>query len=776
MFRIVLVIIVAAAVGVLAVLPAAAQQGGGNATRSFDQDTVAAGGEVVVTIEATGYGSLGAVTEMLPAGFSYVSSSLTDEGEVTEVDALTVRFTLQGADKSFTYTVTASGMTGAHDFSGMLRDSDRVDSVVGGASSVTVEAAAQQGGGNATRSFDQDTVAAGGEVVVTIEATGYGSLGAVTEMLPAGFSYVSSSLTDEGEVTEVDALTVRFTLQGADKSFTYTVTASGMTGAHDFSGMLRDSDRVDSVVGGASSVTVEAAAQQGGGNATRSFDQDTVAAGGEVVVTIEATGYGSLGAVTEMLPAGFSYVSSSLTDEGEVTEVDDVTVRFTLQGADKSFTYTVTASGMTGAHDFSGTLRDADRVDSVVGGASSVTVVGPRATRSFSSTSVRPSGQVTVTIAAADYGSLGAVTETLPAGFSYVSSSLTDEGEVTEVDALTVRFTLQGADKTFTYTATASSTAGNYDFSGTLRDADRVDSVVGGASSVTVRTTSSGGGGSPQPTPTPAEPTVTLTPEPTVTPTPEPTVTPTPEPTVTPTPEPTVAPTPEPTPTPTPEPTPTPTPAPTVNPAAVQAARDAAEAASAAAEAASAAAQDANAAAQDANAAAQDANAASIAADKVAQDANAAQAQESATGAAAQANAAADAAAEAAQDANAAQESATDAAAQANAAAATLTEAQESAIDAAAQASAAAQDANAAQESATDAAAQANAAAQDANKAQGQPGSPGKDGGPGAPGSPGVAGKDGSIGTLPIVALVIGIAAIAIAGVAFFMARREGRF
>ena len=80
MFRIVLVIIVAAAAGVVGlfgVLPAAAQQGGASATRSFDQDTVAAGGQVVVTIEATGYGSLaGGVTETLPAGFSYESSSL----------------------------------------------------------------------------------------------------------------------------------------------------------------------------------------------------------------------------------------------------------------------------------------------------------------------------------------------------------------------------------------------------------------------------------------------------------------------------------------------------------------------------------------------------------------------------------------------------------------------------------------------------------------------------------------------------------------------------
>jgi predicted pyridoxine 5'-phosphate oxidase superfamily flavin-nucleotide-binding protein len=175
---------------------------------------VAQGGEVEVTITAAGYGSLGAVTETLPVGFSYVSSSLTEEGEVTEVDDRTVRFTLQGADKSFTYTVTASSTAGTYDFSGMLRDADRADHDVGGAASVTVEAAA--GAASASRSFSPASVAPDGEVEVTITAAGYGSLGAVTETLPAGFSYESSSLTGEGEVDEVDAQTVRFILQGAD--------------------------------------------------------------------------------------------------------------------------------------------------------------------------------------------------------------------------------------------------------------------------------------------------------------------------------------------------------------------------------------------------------------------------------------------------------------------------------------------------------------------------------------------------------------------------------
>ena len=408
-------------VGVIGLNAVAAQQTP-SATRSFDQDTVAPGGELVVTITATSYGSLGAVTETLPAGFSYVSSSLTDDGEVTEIDDRTIRFTLQGADKRFTYTVTASETAGTHDFAGTLRDADREDSAVGGDSQVTVEAAAEPNA-SASRSFSRTSVAPGGELVVTITATSYGSLGAVTETLPAGFSYVSSSLTDDGEVTEVDDRTIRFTLQGADKRFTYTVTASETAGTHDFAGTLRDADREDSAVGGDSQVTVEAAAEPNA-SASRSFSRTSVAPGGELVVTITATSYGSLGAVTETLPAGFSYVSSSLTDDGEVTEVDDRTIRFTLQGADKRFTYTVTASETAGTHDFAGTLRDADRSeDSAVGGDSQVTVEAAAepnasASRSFSRTSVAPGGELVVTIAASRLRRrLGEVTETLPAGF-----------------------------------------------------------------------------------------------------------------------------------------------------------------------------------------------------------------------------------------------------------------------------------------------------------------------------------------------------------------------
>ncbi len=118
------------------------------------------------------------------------------------------------------------------------------------------------------------------------------------------------------------------------------------------------------------------------------------------------------------------------------------------------------------------------------------------ASRSFEPATVVPGGTVTVTIAAADYGSVGGVTETLPAGFTYVSQDGADRAVQTGQE---VRFTLQGADKSFSYVVTASSTEGSYSFSGTLRDDDRNDHAVGGDSDVTVSVVQPDPGPAPEP-------------------------------------------------------------------------------------------------------------------------------------------------------------------------------------------------------------------------------------------------------------------------------------
>ena len=346
----------------------------------------------------------------------------------------------------------------------------------------SVAAQQQQNGPSATRSFDKASVTAGGQVVVTIQVANYGGIGRVTETLPAGFAYVDSTHDSAG--VSMNGQEVRFTLQG-DSSVAYTVTASSTAGSHSFSGMLRDSLRDDYPVGGVDTVTVEAPSTPTP-SATRSFDKASVTAGGQVVVTIQVANYGGIGRVTETLPAGFAYVDSTHDSAG--VSMNGQEVRFTLQG-DSSVAYTVTASSTAGSHSFSGMLRDSLRDDYPVGGVDTVTVEAPStptpsATRSFDKASVTAGGQVVVTIGVANYGGIGRVTETLPAGFAYVDSTHDSAG--VRVNGQEVRFTLQG-DSSVAYTVTASGTAGSHSFSGMLRDSDTNDHTVGGVDTVTVQ-------------------------------------------------------------------------------------------------------------------------------------------------------------------------------------------------------------------------------------------------------------------------------------------------
>ena len=162
------------------------------------------------------------------------------------------------------------------------------------------------------------------------------------------------------------------------------------------------------------------------------------------------------------------------------------------------------------------------------------------ATRSFAAPWVLPEGELRVTVEVFRYGGFGQLKETLPEGFTFVSSD--QAGVVAEVEGQTVTFSLLGVERV-TYTVMAPITPGRYSFTGVILDNQKREAGTGGAVGIRV-------GPAPTATPTPSPTTTrqpTATPEPTAMP--EPTATP--DPTATPTP----TATPEPTPTPSPQPT-----------------------------------------------------------------------------------------------------------------------------------------------------------------------------------------------------------------------------
>ena len=111
----------------------------------------------------------------------------------------------------------------------------------------------------------------------------------------------------------------------------------------------------------------------------------------------------------------------------------------------------------------------------------------PSASRSFSAAEVAPEAEFTVTIELANVGLAGRVTETLPAGFTYVGGSVDSVLDVADVTAAPdVVFTLLG-DTSFTYRVMAPSAEGGpHTFSGELRAADGMDYQVSDDSEVTV--------------------------------------------------------------------------------------------------------------------------------------------------------------------------------------------------------------------------------------------------------------------------------------------------
>ena len=196
--------VIAVSVGLVELNPLTAQQAAPTASRSFSPDPVDAGGQVTVTITAEGHGSFGDVAETLPAGFTYLYSSLPNDQ--VEDEGQTVKFALIGGTTTFTYTVTASNVERDHSFvgvySGVEPNFDAFSGVqVGGDSSITVAATTtppdtgdgdtgdgdtgttppDAGEPSASRSFSPDPVDAGGQVTVTITAEGHGSFGDVAE-------------------------------------------------------------------------------------------------------------------------------------------------------------------------------------------------------------------------------------------------------------------------------------------------------------------------------------------------------------------------------------------------------------------------------------------------------------------------------------------------------------------------------------------------------------------------------------------------------------------
>ena len=331
---------------------------------------------------------------------------------------------------------------------------------------------------SATRSFASESVDAGAELEIEISVSGLGGAGQVRETLPDGFSFVSSD-----ESSTVSGQTVSFIVLGDEATFSYTVAAPDAGGTYEFSGTVADFDKDVQITGGDIAIEVigmEIIAPTFG--AERSISRSSVSSGERVTVNIAAQEFGTAASIVESLPAGFSFAASTLSSAA--VNVGDDSIRFTLLEGD-ALSYTLIA-GDPGDYTFSGTITGFDRESADITGDDSVSVSASApasASRSFGSNFVDPGSEVVVTIAASNYGAAGQVSETIPDGFTYVSTDVA--GGASDVSGQTIVLTILGEDNV-SYTVSAPEEEGPYTFSGTLTDIDKNEVATGGDSELRV--------------------------------------------------------------------------------------------------------------------------------------------------------------------------------------------------------------------------------------------------------------------------------------------------
>jgi uncharacterized repeat protein (TIGR01451 family) len=398
--------------------------------------SVLATSNVVYTISVTNFGPSSAsgvvVTDSLPAGVTFVSASGGGANNSGIVN-WTLGTLANGAVSNLTLTIKApasGSLTNLATVSTTTGDPNLTNNVTPPVIT-TVTPVADVGIGKSGPAF----ISATSNVVYTISVTNFGPSSAsgvvVTDTLPAGVSFISASgggANNAGTVT----WTLGNLINGQVSNVTVTVTAPT-------SGSLTNVASVSTTTGDPNLTnntsvpvitTVTPVADVGIGKSGPA----SVLATSNVVYTISVTNFGPSSAsgvvVTDSLPAGVTFVSASgggANNSGTVTW----TLGNLISGQVSNVTVTVTAptsGSLTNVASVSTPTGDPNLTNNTsVPVITTVTPVADVGIGKSGPASVLATSNVVYTISVTNFGPSSAsgvvVTDTLPAGVSFISAS-----------------------------------------------------------------------------------------------------------------------------------------------------------------------------------------------------------------------------------------------------------------------------------------------------------------------------------------------------------------
>ena len=425
-----------------------AQEANISVTKTADPSVGSPSTNVAFTLVVNNTGSAALqhvfVSDLLPAGLSYVSSTSGSVHADQNVSWSDIGPLSSGENKSLQIVAHIDGpITGTHNLTNYVDVSGKPENGQNVTANASADVQAQEANISVTKTADPSVGSPSTNVAFTLVVNNTGSAALqhvfVSDLLPAGLSYVSSTSGSVHADQNVSWSDIGPLSSGENKSLQIVAHIDGpITGTHNLTNYVDVSGKPDNGQNVTANASADVQTQEANISVTKTADPSVGSPGTSVNFTllVENTGNATLQHVfvSDILPAGLSYVSSSSggTNSGQNVSWSDVGPL--SSGENKSLQIVAHIDGpITGTHNLTNNVEVSGKPENGqnVTANASADVQTQEAKISVTKTADpsvgSPSTNVTFTLVVNNTGSADLqhifVSDLLPTGMSYVSST-----------------------------------------------------------------------------------------------------------------------------------------------------------------------------------------------------------------------------------------------------------------------------------------------------------------------------------------------------------------
>ncbi|MFV8358352.1 DUF11 domain-containing protein, partial [Flavobacterium sp. XS1P32] len=457
------------------------------------------------------------VTDVLPAGYTYVSNTAPSTGTFNSGSGVwSIGNVANGGSATLTIAATVNA-TGSYANRADIT-ANEADPTLGNNTSTSTPIPVPQSNVGITKTVNNATPSVGSDVIFTLTATNAGPSSAtgvnVTDVLPAGYTYVSNTAPSTGTFNSGSGVwSIGNVANGGSATLTVTATVNA-TGSYANRADIT-ANEADPTLGNNTSTSTPIPVPQSNVGIIKAVNNATPNVGSNVIFTLTANNAGPSSAtgvnVTDVLPAGYSYVSNTAPSTGTFNSGSGVwSIGNLANGGSATLTITATGSYANRAD------IAANEADPTLGNnsATSTPVPVPQSnvgiTKTVNNATPSVGSDVIFTLTATNAGPSSAtgvnVTDVLPAGYTFVSSTtatgtytagtgiwsigtLANAGSITLTITATVNATGSYANTATIAANEADPTPGNNTSTSTPSAVDVIDAVNDGPATVASATT-----------------------------------------------------------------------------------------------------------------------------------------------------------------------------------------------------------------------------------------------------------------------------------------------